>query len=458
MISVVGSISPTATPGKSLYISHTRSPTKVSRSHRLRTTLTAVPRVDWGHILPKFEAIIRERRKRRVIERRASEKANRRNFVQRSIARLITKELDVAPYCVEPRDAMARMFKEALPSLDILPLARKYVKGRMKQVPSRERVSLESEERAREHMLRTRALLVRLLDATNLARETADSADRDVPTSAATIKELEAEVRAMTLEDVLQNDPRNRQVLFHPAAIFVPKKTSKSIASGRIGLPSHIHNTISYHPASGSDALFSSTWFYPSVFRLFPRPQNTSPNFRDLYVHAALSNAAVRILQHNFEPLDPMSIMHLALTDAQVFLCDYCVVEQNTSHSKANNLNLKMNWIQIVSTMISQTTKISLRCPAFGSVKLAHYDDIEGGRSNPVQEPKSFLRNYCHQDSVSLRAQHVAHPKVIIRAQTPNSKASDHYQSSPFFPAQEPASSSIPVISFPNLYHFFSQI
>jgi hypothetical protein len=249
---------------------------------------------------------------------------------------------------------MARMFKEALPTLDVLPLARKYVKGRMGHTPSRERVSLESEEKAREHILRTRALLVKLLDATNLARGTMDPTVRDVVINAATIKELEAEVRTMTLEDVLQFDSRNRQILFHPAAIFVPKKRSRPMrAHGRVGLPSHSHTTVSHRPESssnGSDALYSSTWFYPSVFRLFPRPQNTSPNFRDLCVHSSLSNAAAHILQHNSEPLDPMWIMHLALTDAQVFQCDYCVTEPSSaSRSIDNDSNQTMNWIQIVS-------------------------------------------------------------------------------------------------------------
>lgn len=315
------------------------------------------------------------RQKERLANEKKKAKEDRRTLVQAALLDVMDKQINSAPWNMFTSNSMRQLFHTAMPELDIIPLARSYIKGHAARTPARAAVASDIEEKATDQILRTRALLAKLLCATDDALD-ANTLSCQVTLPTSTIKQLEDDVRWMTTEQLMDGDAWAKELLYHPTAFFYPvkpridenqvvaKQTARSNGAQSRGLIGSIVSGASASPPT-IDAMMdrlhsasSATSFYPAVFNKALRPERTTPVGRELHVDSVLRDTATFLLQSGQEDLEPQWVLELALNNIACFQCGHCPDLAKAKHGQTSGA---VNWTQMVSD-ISPSVLDILHC------------------------------------------------------------------------------------------------
>lgn len=352
------------------------------RTHSVFPLLTLVlilnGKSDWERILPQIKTIMEARRKARALKQKHAAKIGRRGFVERNVLGALREEIETAPWgageAEERLNVMKPLLHAVVPHIDIMPIARTFIKGHTSKPPSHLAVVTDTKSTTQLHFLRIRAFLAKMVLATDEIRVTTQANSRTVVLGAETLREIERSVQGMTLEALLEGDVEVKRLLFHPAAFFRPKNLidpsklasedptpdyikknwTKSNAPAHYSLSEISHKFIPANPfAIHSKTLGDRTTisnsaksFYPAVFKDSKRPPHTTVQAREVQVDIALRETAVYLLARSEPRLDEEKVMDMALRNVMGFVCELC------GACKAKKIGM-MTWTQIVSFALS---------------------------------------------------------------------------------------------------------
>lgn len=300
------------------------------------------------------------RRKIRIEEERRKDKENRRALVEATLLDVREQQIDSTPWNSVHPNPMSGLFHAAMPELDKIPVARSYIKGHHSRMPARDKVASDIQAKAEDQIMRTRALLAKLLCAADEHQSTVNSTECATRLDSDLVKIIEQQVDKMTKEELLKGDGEARDLLYNPTAFFYPLKTRNGEGKRPVLPPTSTEASrerplvgapISNNPLSAEamiDQLLSTssaTSFYPAVFKKSYRPERTTPMARELRVDSVLRQTAAYILE-NVEPrLDIGLVMELALKNTAGFQCSHCLELTEVPGDEPLGA---MNWTQMV--------------------------------------------------------------------------------------------------------------
>lgn len=240
----------------------------------------------------------------------------------------------------EIESAIKKYLFSVLPAVDVMKVAKEYIRGKEPRTSSREKVAKHTKNDAWIHILRTRAALAKMLQHVDAGN---DNASKEMVDSfASSLKHLDNAkdyTNATEIASLQANDAEVRALVYHPAAFFEPwnQRTPTRMALWRTTLVGQqtpkLKFNREYMDMSQDGALLAH--HYPTVFHTCATGPNESPLARHLRVMIPQRRMAQRILEEtNFSEEDVMSC--IAMTK-RVFKCDRC-----PAHGY-------MTWSQLVS-------------------------------------------------------------------------------------------------------------